>query len=67
MKKKIIIPIVALVVLGAVWYFSQDESSEKSIQVPVEMGDFSVNVVVKGELDAEKSVNIFGPSTKLSF
>ncbi len=64
MKKKIMIPIVALLVLGAVWYFSQGESSEKSIQVPVEMGDFSVNVVVKGELDAEKSVNIFGPNLR---
>jgi len=62
MKKTIIYSVIAISIAISIWIFTGNSTTEKSIKINPEFGEFIINVTVKGELDAEKSVNINGPS-----
>lgn len=62
MKKKIIYSLIAVVLAIILWVFTGNSALDKSIKITPEFGEFVIDVTVKGELDAEKSVNINGPS-----
>jgi hypothetical protein len=64
MNKKLIIPIVALVLaIGAYFYFSdQGDETEQDILTSVQRTDLQLDVTVTGELQAKNSVNIMGPT-----
>jgi HlyD family secretion protein len=63
MNKKLLIFLVSAVVLIiAVWYFMQkDTSTVQYIKVPVRYGQFIIDVSTTGELEAKSSENIYGP------
>ncbi|MGB3466189.1 MAG: HlyD family secretion protein [Cyclobacteriaceae bacterium] len=69
MSKKIIIPIVLVLVLAVVYFvFANDGSDDnRNIAVPVEQGDFVIDINVTGELQAKNSVKIMGPPTMRRF
>ncbi|MEK6476724.1 HlyD family efflux transporter periplasmic adaptor subunit [Catalinimonas sp. 4WD22] len=64
MNKKLIIPIVVLVLaIGAYFYFSdQGDETEQDILTSVQRTDLQLDVTVTGELQAKNSVNIMGPT-----
>lgn len=62
MSKKIIYAIGTVLALVAIWFFTSADASDNSLKTFPQKGDFEINVTVKGELDAEKSVDINGPS-----
>ena len=62
MKKKIIYSVIFIAIAATIWIFTGTTTTDKSVKVTPEFGKFIINVTVKGELDAEKSVNINGPS-----
>ena len=64
MKNKLIISGgVALALIIAVWYFTKGGTSELGeILVEAKQGTFKVEVTTTGELEAENSVKILGPS-----
>lgn len=62
MSKKIIYSIAFIFLVFIIWFFASGDNSNNSLKVKPSLGEFVINVVVKGELDAEKSVNIDGPS-----
>lgn len=63
MNKKLLIFLVsAIVLIIAVWYFMQkDTSTVQHIKVPVRYGQFIIDVSTTGELEAKSSENIYGP------
>ncbi len=65
MKKKFLIAAsVAVVLIGVVVYFTSNNSDTQSvIEVQVERGEFKVIVTTSGELQAENSERILGPSS----
>lgn len=61
-KKKFIWPVL-IVIAFALWFFLRSETAGPThIRVPVENGNFVVSVYTSGELEAEHSENIQGPS-----
>jgi multidrug resistance efflux pump len=63
--KKYLLPLLGVIVAGlAVWYFTRPAETEESVQltVPVKQGDFLMNVIATGELQAKRSEKITGPS-----
>ena len=62
MKKKIIYSVIFIALVSIVWFLTGNSTTDKSVKINPEFGKFVINVTVKGELDAEKSVNIDGPS-----
>lgn len=65
MKKKILIPllIIAGVIIAIIIYSTKSEKDKEIVlTTKVEKGDFEVVVAVTGELQAESSVEIRGPS-----
>lgn len=69
MSKKILIPVLLILTLAIVYFvFGSDSSKEdRNITVPVEKGDFVVDINVTGELQAKNSVKILGPPTMRRF
>lgn len=65
MKKRILIPLIILVVLIAtivIYSAASEKETTVSLTTEVEEGEFEILVVVTGELQAESSVEIRGPS-----
>lgn len=64
MSKKIYIPIAALLIaLGAYFYFGNSGTeAEKDILTTVKRTDLKIDVTVTGELQAQTSVSIMGPT-----
>ena len=62
MKKKLIYTITFVSLLIIVWFFTQNDSKNTALKVKPTVGEFVITVTVKGELEAEKSVNIKGPT-----
>jgi hypothetical protein len=65
MKKKVLIPLIVIAVLiVALIVYSAASDGESSVQLmtEVEQGEFEILVAVTGELQAESSVEIRGPS-----
>lgn len=63
--KKYLLPLLGVIAVAlAVWYFTQPAESEESVQltVPVKQGEFLMNVIATGELQAKRSEKITGPS-----
>jgi multidrug resistance efflux pump len=64
--KKYLLPIIGVLLAGAaIWYFTSGTSdTEQSAQltVPVRQGEFLMNVIATGELQAKRSEKIIGPS-----
>ncbi|MFK8162352.1 MAG: efflux RND transporter periplasmic adaptor subunit [Lewinella sp.] len=64
--KKYLIPIIGVLLAGAAfWYFTSDSTeTEETAQltVPVRQGEFLMNVIATGELQAKRSEKIIGPS-----
>lgn len=65
MKKNLIVAgVVVVVLLVAIFSFTGSSKSDNtSIIVDVEKGEFVVDIVTTGELEAKNSVDIMGPST----
>jgi len=63
MKKKVVIPLVALtIILVIIWQFTgKSGPATNMIKVPVQSGEFVISVTTTGELKAENSVKIRGP------
>jgi hypothetical protein len=63
MKKKVLIPLVALaIILVIIWQFTGESGPDVNmIKVPVKSGEFKIAVTTTGELKAENSVKIRGP------
>jgi len=63
MKKKVVIPIVALaIILVIIWQFTgKSASNTNMIKVPVQTGEFVIAVTTTGELQAKNSVKVMGP------
>jgi len=62
--KKYLLPLLGVIAVGlAVWYFTQPAESEETVQltVPVKQGEFLMNVIATGELQAKRSEKITGP------
>ena len=63
MKRKLIIGGIAVtVLLLTIWFFSGGDEKQGDILVEAKSGTFQVAVTTTGELEAEKSVKILGPS-----
>lgn len=63
--KKYLFPLLGVIAVGlAVWYFTRPAESEETVQltVPVKQGEFLMNVIATGELQAKRSEKIKGPS-----
>jgi len=63
--KKYLLPLLGVIAVGlAVWYFTQPAEDEATVQltVPVKQGEFLMNVIATGELQAKRSEKIKGPS-----
>ncbi len=63
--KKYLLPLLGVIAVGfAVWYFTQPAESEEAVQltVPVKQGEFLMNVIATGELQAKRSEKITGPA-----
>lgn len=70
MKKKNIILLVALVIViaGIIWFTTRDKGSNSgNYLVEVKSGNFDINVVTTGELEAKNSEKIMGPSKARNF
>ncbi len=66
MKKKYIfitIAVLLLLILGFIFISSTEKESNKEIVTTVKKGKFIVTITTTGELQAERSVKIFGPSS----
>jgi len=62
MKKKYSIALSLVIILLLIWFFTESNNSNNTLTITPKFGEFIINVTVKGELDAVKSVNIKGPS-----
>lgn len=64
MKKNVFyISLLSIIAVALIIYFAIPEESEKqTMLVPVKSGQFKVSVTTTGELEAENSQAIFGPS-----
>lgn len=65
MKKRILIPLIviaALIITIIVYSAYSENDSSVQLTSEVEYGDFEILVMVTGELQAESSVEIRGPS-----
>jgi len=62
MKKKLFIISGAVGLIIVIWLFTRHNLEDTSLKIKPSVGEFVINVTVKGELDAEKSVDIDGPS-----
>ncbi len=64
MRKKIYIGLgLMVIIIISLWYFLGQENSEiQKITVYPKEGNFQINVVTTGELEAKSSEKIFGPS-----
>ena len=63
--KKYLLPLLGVALLGlAVWYFTRPDVAEETAQltVAVQQGEFLMNVIATGELQAKRSEKITGPS-----
>ncbi len=63
--KKYLLPLLGVIAVGlAVWYFTQPAEDEETVQltVPVKQGEFLMNVIATGELQAKRSEKIKGPN-----
>ncbi len=63
--KKYLLPLLGIIAVGlTIWYFTRPAESEESVQltVPVKQGEFLMNVIATGELQAKRSEKIKGPS-----
>jgi multidrug efflux pump subunit AcrA (membrane-fusion protein) len=61
--KKIIIPLVIVGLIILLWVLlSPSRSVSTTISVPVEKGTFVISIYTSGELEAQNSENIYGPS-----
>jgi multidrug resistance efflux pump len=64
--KKYLLPIIGVLLAGAaVWYFTSgtnDTEQSAQLTVPVRQGEFLMNVIATGELQAKHSEKIIGPS-----
>lgn len=63
--RKYLLPVIGIIVAGlAVWYFTRPVEAEESVQltVAVKQGEFLMNVIATGELQAKRSEKITGPS-----
>ncbi|MFO8066373.1 MAG: hypothetical protein R6U11_02210, partial [Bacteroidales bacterium] len=61
--KKIILPAIIIILIGGLWLLLRSEPAvSEAIVVPVEQGEFAISIYTSGELEAEKSENIHGPS-----
>ena len=70
MKKKNIILLVALgiVIAGIIWFTTRDKGSNSgNYLVEVKSGNFDINVVTTGELEAKNSEKIMGPAKARNF
>ena len=61
MKKKVIYAIIVVAVLVLIWVLFSEKTTNKSIMVNPQLGEFIVSITINGELDAEKSVDVNGP------
>ena len=63
MKKKVLIPLVALaIILVIIWQFTGESGpAVNMIKVPVKSGEFKIAVTTTGELEAKNSERIRGP------
>ncbi len=61
MKKKVIYAIIVVTVLVLIWVLFSEKTTNKSIMVNPQLGEFIVSITINGELDAEKSVDVNGP------
>ncbi len=63
--KRIIVLLIFLLIAAGGWYYYQNnlvkENADTSIFTKVEQGDFHINVVATGELQAARSEKILGP------
>ncbi|MDQ3535127.1 MAG: efflux RND transporter periplasmic adaptor subunit [Bacteroidota bacterium] len=64
MRKKYVVPIVALLILVVAYFiFSSSTSSENSdLIVEAKKGVFQIDITTSGELEAKSSVKIMGPN-----
>ncbi len=64
MRKKYVVPIVALLILVVAYLiFSSSTSSENSdLIVEAKKGVFQIDITTSGELEAKSSVKIMGPN-----
>lgn len=61
--KKFILPAIIVILIGGLWLLLRSEPAvSEAIVVPVEQGEFAISIYTSGELEAEKSENIHGPS-----
>ncbi len=63
--RKFLLPLLGILLAGAgIWYVAQPAKEEASTQltVPVRQGEFLMNVIATGELQAKRSEKIAGPS-----
>lgn len=64
--QKLLLPFLAIVLLGTAWYFLSDNSGdlpqEETLSGKIERGEFKVFVNATGELQAKNSVKIKGPN-----
>ncbi|MFT5997641.1 MAG: multidrug resistance efflux pump [Neolewinella sp.] len=64
--KKYLLPIIGVLLAGAaIWYFTSgttDAEQSAQLTVPVRQGEFLMNVIATGELQAKRSEKIVGPS-----
>ena len=62
-NKKILIGAIALIVAFTGWYFySKASGNEGDVTVIVKKGEFEIEVVTSGELEAKTSKDIQGPT-----
>lgn len=68
MQKKVLIPVVLIVLIAATWLFTRDNSGETvALFASPTIGEFVVDVTSSGELRAKNSVEIVGPQGTRDF
>jgi len=63
MKKKLTYVFAALLILIGGWLMTNNGTSDNSLTIVPQKGEFVINVTVKGELDSKNSVNVNGPTS----
>lgn len=63
MSKKIIIPVVLVVAIISFYFIFKDSAEEKGFDLMAEAkrGEFVIDVITTGELEAKNSVKVYGP------
>lgn len=61
--KKLVIIVIGVIVVGVLAYFTvkEDDLESSDLFTEVKFGDFVIDVVTSGELEAKSSVKIYGP------